>query len=188
MPEVIDVDAIPDDPNPPSDDSEVIFTGFRRDAFKSKLHSDQLDTDGVTYIGFKESPLLPVWKNSRRGTPSVPTVAASVPPVSSSLCERHYTSESPTIRYRPMLALVPRNARRPLRKTDLQSSATNHPPNPRQLTPALNDPTLRCSPVHASMRTLYLSVTPNPSMCRTRTGAVRTSGLRRYVRRDSSTA
>ncbi|KAI8995526.1 hypothetical protein BD414DRAFT_506238 [Trametes punicea] len=70
--EIIDVDDLPD---PSSDDSEIVFTGFKREASRSSVHSDLLNTEGFVYTGFNETPKPPppqrpsqplrLWSNTR---------------------------------------------------------------------------------------------------------------------------
>ncbi|KAH9898548.1 hypothetical protein C8Q73DRAFT_406171 [Cubamyces lactineus] len=86
--EVIDVDDLPE---PSSDDSDIVFTGFKRDASKSQIHSAQLDTEGFVYVGFKDTlqeqkPLD--CDSSWRPTPSSSKTLESVEPPSASMVKR----------------------------------------------------------------------------------------------------
>ncbi|CDO72345.1 hypothetical protein BN946_scf184977.g42 [Trametes cinnabarina] len=65
--EVIDVDQLSDSS---SDDPEIVFTGFKRDASKSKVHTDLFDSEGLVYTGFSEpAKPLPYYKSIGSGEP-----------------------------------------------------------------------------------------------------------------------
>ncbi|KAI0335963.1 hypothetical protein GY45DRAFT_567305 [Cubamyces sp. BRFM 1775] len=74
--DIIDVDELPE---PSSEDSDIVFTGFKRDASKSKTHTEQLDTEGLVYVGFKEPPKQ---KPPDRDAPRRPTPSSSKTPES----------------------------------------------------------------------------------------------------------
>ncbi|OJT11068.1 hypothetical protein TRAPUB_12415, partial [Trametes pubescens] len=97
--EAIDVDAIPD-PDPPSDDSEVVFTGFRRDAFKrstSAKRAPSASKDGPPVKRHKPSPqpatANPHLKRPRAAIQSSSRIDADVISISDSDSEHASDSE-----------------------------------------------------------------------------------------------
>ncbi|KAI0651745.1 hypothetical protein C8Q79DRAFT_55483 [Trametes meyenii] len=63
---IIDVDELPDEL--PSDDSDVQFSGYKRDPSRSETHRDEFEREGLVCTGFKDSGVASL-KAPRREKP-----------------------------------------------------------------------------------------------------------------------